>query len=275
MRGRFHARPHRTCRVADQLRRVGDRRLLGRGRRRGVDARAARGDRRGRQLHRYRRCLRRGSQRTAGRASSSGASRRDDSRRDQGRTQAAGPDSGRVYARQPDRLDRREPEESANGDDRPLTAPLPASGCLQHVRTCSRCSTSSSRRGSSGTTASAWRPSMRRDTPSGTRTCSRSRSSSICSGRSRPRVLRRGGARQRRHHRPRAARQWSSHGQAVRVVVVRGRRSPQLQSAGRAIRSRRDVFRRAVRRGTRGGRGIAPARAGGRYARHSSRCAGS
>ena len=56
-------------------------------------------------------------------------------------------------------------------------------------------------------------------------------------------------------------------GRLIGRVDVRRRRSPALQSSRRAVRSGRDVLRCAVRGGTGGGRGAAPARAGGRDAR--------
>ena len=59
--------PHGHVGIDDQLRRVGDWRILGHGRRRGVDADPARGARQRRQFHRYRRRLRRRPKRAPGR----------------------------------------------------------------------------------------------------------------------------------------------------------------------------------------------------------------
>ena len=263
-------------RLGLELRRVGHRRIVGRGGRQRVDARAARGDRCRRQLHRHRGRLRRRPQRAADRAAAARAAR---ARRSTSRPRpAAGcrsqtPDG---YTREnlTAWVDRslREPRRRAT---RSPAAPLPASrrlrspGGVRHPRRPRDCRQAAPLR------------RERRDRGRGDEGDSlperaeRADHLQHVPAQTRRRVLRRGEGAAGRHPRARAARERPAHRQARPSLDVCRRRPPAVQPSRRELRQGRDVLGRAVRprawrRSRNCGRSCPAAR---RW--RSSRCAGS
>ena len=273
-----HATPspwqHRARRLGDRLRRVADRRRLGRGGRGRRDGDAARGRRRRRDVLRHRRRVRRRPLGAPGRAPAPGARRRGDHRRHQD-----GPppraDRRELLARALPGLERSLAREPRGRHPRPGAAALPADRPLLPP---------GGVRGSGGD--GRRRPDRRlrrqrrarRGGAQGDRVPERGDGSDhlqrvppAAGGR----VLRRGRAPRGRDHRARAARIRPPVGQVHARDRVRRRRPSQLQPPGRGVRRRGDVRGRAVR-----GRAWTPSRSCVRWCRRarrsrSWRCAGS